>query len=131
MRSATWRISKPARAQRQAEVLFDAGGTSAGERQGARAECAALKLPDKEPFLVEHLKQEEKMLQHRLDDLRAELPTLEALTASLNDEQNTLLLPGILGSDRKDRGAKWTDIRSAGDLVAEPDGDLPPPPPAD
>ena len=51
------------------------------------AECASMTMPDKEFSIVEHLKQEEKMLQGRLGELRAEMPALEALAASLNDEQ--------------------------------------------
>lgn len=39
------------------------------------------------PSLVDGLKHEEKMLRQRLDALRAELPALEALAASLSDEQ--------------------------------------------
>jgi hypothetical protein len=96
------------------------------------AECAALKLPDKEPFIVEHLKQEEKMLQHRLDDLRAELPTLEALTASLNDEQKHAFAPRHpgFGPEGPRRGLDGHPFGGGGP-GAGPDGDIPPPPPAD
>ena len=95
------------------------------------AECAALKLPDKEPFIVEHLKQEEKMLQHRLDDLRAELPTLEALTASLNDEQKHAFAPRHPGCGPEGPRREMDGHPFGGGPGAEPDGDLPPPPPAD
>ena len=76
------------------KVLFDRWrNVKLASAKARAAECASLKLPDKEPSIVEHLKQDEKMLQHRLDDLRAELPTLEALAASLNDEQKHALAP--------------------------------------
>jgi len=39
------------------------------------------------PSLVDGLKQEEKMLHQRLDELKAELPALEALASSLSDDQ--------------------------------------------
>jgi hypothetical protein len=39
------------------------------------------------PSLVDGLKHEEKTLRQRLDELKAELPALEALAASLSDDQ--------------------------------------------
>ena len=97
------------------------------------AECASLTMPDKEPSFVEHVKQEEKMLQRRLDDLQAELPTLEALTASLNDEQKHALAPphpgfGHEGPGRGMRGMGGHPFDGGGP-DAGPGGDEPPPPP--
>jgi hypothetical protein len=43
--------------------------------------------PEGKPSLTDPLKHEEKMLRQRLDELKAELPALEALAASLSDGQ--------------------------------------------
>jgi hypothetical protein len=114
-------------------VLFDRWrNVKLASAKARAAECASLKLPDKEPSIVEHLKQDEKMLQHRLDDLRAELPTLEALTASLNDEQKHAFAPRHpgFGPEGPGRGMDGHPFGGGGP-GAGPDGDLPPPPPAD
>ena len=43
--------------------------------------------PEGKPSIVDQLKHEEKMLRQRLVELKAELPALEALAASLSDDQ--------------------------------------------
>ena len=47
--------------------------------------CAAMTRP--EPGIMEHFQMETAMLETRLADLRAEMPALEALVASLSEEQ--------------------------------------------
>jgi|GEM_PF-4882062 hypothetical protein len=69
----------------------------------ARADaCVGMKLPeppdaaDKMPPVpdpAEGLRMEEKHLKDRLADLKTEIPALEALTASLSDQQKRLLAP--------------------------------------
>ena len=49
--------------------------------------------PDGEPSIVDGLKREEKLLRQHLDELKAELPALEALAASLTDEQKHAFAP--------------------------------------
>lgn len=55
------------------------------------AECAP--PPDGPPSIIEALKGEEKFLQARIETLKAELPALEALYASLNDTQKKAFAP--------------------------------------
>jgi hypothetical protein len=45
------------------------------------------------PSIVDVLKHEETMLRQRLDELKAEQPALEALFASLTDEQKKAFMP--------------------------------------
>jgi len=74
--------------------------------------------PDGKPSLVDGLKREEMMLRQRLVELKAELPALEALAASLSDDQKA-----AFGR----RGPHW-----GGDHHRGPEWDgpnqLPPPP---
>ncbi|MDE2184160.1 MAG: Spy/CpxP family protein refolding chaperone [Alphaproteobacteria bacterium] len=53
--------------------------------------CGDMELPDHRPTLVEAEKLHLKMMQGRLDDLRTQMPALEALSASLNDAQQRVL----------------------------------------
>jgi hypothetical protein len=55
------------------------------------ADCAP--PPDGEPSIIDSLKHEEKMLRQRLDELKAEQPALEALVASLTDQQKQAFAP--------------------------------------
>jgi hypothetical protein len=49
--------------------------------------------PEGRPTVVDVMKGEQKRLQQRLEELRGELPALEALFASLNDEQKHAFAP--------------------------------------
>ncbi len=53
--------------------------------------CVAMKPPAKRPSLVEMAKFRETMLEHRLADLKAQMPALETLTASLDQKQEHIL----------------------------------------
>lgn len=55
------------------------------------AECAAMLPPDAPPSGVDRLKMEEKILRARLADVKAELPSFEALYASLTPDQSKVL----------------------------------------
>ena len=102
----------------------------------ARAdECAVMKMPEKDASIVEHLKLEEKMLNSRLADLRAELPALEALAGSLNDEQKHAFghrhMHGPFGGEGPMGGEHGMDGHGNGPGAGPgpgPDGDAPPPP---
>jgi hypothetical protein len=61
---------------------------SAKERS---TQCADIKIPDHRPTLVEREKFRAKVMQARLDDLKAQMPALEALSASLNADQQKVL----------------------------------------
>ena len=58
----------------------------------ARAdECATMKMPMMDASIIDRLKMHEKRMKSRLADLQAEMPSLEALVASLSDEQKHAL----------------------------------------
>jgi hypothetical protein len=59
--------------------------------------------PEGEPSLIDQMRQEEKMLRTHLDTLKAELPALEALYASLTDDQKKAFHPGPRGMGAPDR----------------------------
>ena len=73
------------------------------------------------PSLVEGLKHEEKMLRQRLDELKAELPALEALAAGLSDDQKEAF-------GRQHRPPHWGGDHQ-GPGRNGPDGPNEPPPP--
>ena len=86
------------------------------------AKVADCTLPaEGKPSLVDGLKREEKMLRQRLEDLKTELPALEALAASLSDDQKEAFgrqhRPPHWGGDHQRPG--WNG----------PDGPNEPPPP--
>lgn len=54
------------------------------------------------PSVLDALKHEEAMLRQRLDELKAEQPALEALFASLSDEQKKAFLPPLHHRGRPD-----------------------------
>ena len=54
-------------------------------------ECATLTTSMWDASIVERMKTQEKMLKSRLASLQAEMPSLEALAASLSDEQKHVL----------------------------------------
>jgi hypothetical protein len=54
------------------------------------AECTSFKPPEGELSIVDHVKMHQKMLQAHLDIIKAQMPSLEALNASLSaDQQKT------------------------------------------
>jgi hypothetical protein len=54
-------------------------------------ECATIVPRDMDASIIDRLKMHEKMLKAQLADLQAEMPSLEALVASLSDEQKHAL----------------------------------------
>jgi hypothetical protein len=54
-------------------------------------ECTGMKMPMMDASIIDRLKLHEKMLKAKLADLQAEMPSLEALVASLSDEQKHAL----------------------------------------
>jgi hypothetical protein len=102
------------------------------------AECASLKLPDmdKDFDIAGQLRLEEKMLKTRLADLQAEMPAIEALASTLNDEQKEIVeragmhamherMEMMHGMDRHMMDRRGHDGGHDG-----PDADAPPSPPA-
>lgn len=73
--------------------------------------------PDKEPSIIDGLKEEQAHLAKHLAELKAELPALEALVSSLSDEQKAAFRPPHPPRDGKGPGR----------MGAEP-GFGPPPP---
>lgn len=53
--------------------------------------CLAMKPPAKRPSLIERIRFREKMLEGRLDAMKAQMPALETLTASLDKTQEHIL----------------------------------------
>ena len=80
--------------------------SSAKERS---ARCDDIKLPDHRPTMVEMTKMQQKMLEGRLADLKAQLPALEAFSATLTDDQQRVLegaamhhrMEGMMGHGRE------------------------------
>ena len=98
------------------------------------AECTSFKPPEGQPSVVDHVKMQQKMLQAHLDILKAQMPALEALNASLNaDQQKTfgraamkVMMHDRMGMMRGMRGnGRWMHRGDDGDR--DRDG----PPPAD
>ena len=54
-------------------------------------ECATVQLPGPQGSAVDKMKLRERMLKERLDDLQGQMPSFEALYASLSDEQKHVL----------------------------------------
>jgi hypothetical protein len=97
----------------------------------ARAdECATLKTSAWDASIVDRMKTQEKMLKSRLASLQAEMPSLEALAASLSDEQKHVLdrARGMFG-DRM-HGMRGMMDRMHHGFDGDRDDDAPPPPPA-
>ncbi len=55
------------------------------------AKYAAMKMPDMKPSIVDRLKHQEAMLKDRLDGIEAQMPSLEALVGSLDQQQQRIL----------------------------------------
>lgn len=108
---------------------------------GAAQAAECLPPPGSKPSIIEHMKGEEKMLRQRLDELKAEMPALEALFVSLSGEQKKAFMPpprhpgegpgmkhhGPMGPGAGPHGGPPHD----GPQQQSPDRDGPPPPPRD
>ena len=97
-------------------------------------ECATMMPRDMDASIIDRLKLHEKKMKARLADLQAEMPSLEALVASLSDEQKHVLerthemfahrmMHGM-------RGMMEHRHHGHGDGRDNDDNDAPPPPPA-
>jgi hypothetical protein len=92
------------------------------------ADCAP--PPEGEPSVVDQLKHEQKMLQSHLEELKAELPALEALAATLTPEQKKAFAPpGPHHRGPGDHGPGDRGPRDGGPDDHQPPG--PPPPHGD
>jgi hypothetical protein len=97
--------------------------------------CAAMTPP--EPGIMQHLKMEQAMLEARLADIRAETPALQALVASLNDDQQKLLEREAMKARHHGMEMMGHHMRGMGHHMKgmghhrhHGGGDAPPPPPA-
>jgi hypothetical protein len=99
------------------------------------ADCQNFKMPDQPLSIVDHAKMHEKMLQAQLDILKAQMPALEALNASLSQDQQKIFQhaamrmmmerhEGMMGRGMHGMHGMWMMRHHDG-------GDMPPPPPAD
>jgi hypothetical protein len=104
--------------------------SNAKSREGA---CEAAKLPGKDASIVDLAKLREQKLKDRLADLQAQLPALEALAGSLNQEQTHIF-------DHAARAEMMEHMRGMhergfdmhrGGRDGDHDGDVPPPPPSE
>ena len=109
-----------------------------GSIKARTADCGSMKMPHMDGDVVGAMKFEEKMLKTRLADLQAEMPAMEAMTASFSKEQNeTLERAGMkLMHDRMEHMEGMMDHGHMGHGDMDHDGmghdgpDAPPPPPA-
>ncbi|MDE2112201.1 MAG: Spy/CpxP family protein refolding chaperone [Alphaproteobacteria bacterium] len=94
------------------------------------AKCAAMKMPEMPPTMVDRLKHQEAMLKDRLDSMEAQMPELEALTASLDQQQQQILQRTYrslaVQHMRQAMGRRVVFMRRGG--RPGPDGEMPPPP---
>ena len=105
-------------------------------------DCTTMKMPDHDMSLVDHMKMHVKMLQAHLDIIKAQMPALEALNATLSDEQQEtfkhsameMMMQGRMGMMRHgmrgmdgDHGDRGMMRHHGGD---DDDMPAPPPPPA-
>ena len=97
------------------------------------AECASFKLPEGKLSIVDHARMHEKMLQAHLDILKAQMPALEALNASLNDDQQKTFSRAAMKMMMEGRMGMHGMHGMHGDRMwmhRDGDDDMPPPPPA-
>ena len=83
----------------------------------ASNQCATMTPPAKRPSLVEQAKFRERVLEMRLDGLKAQMPALESLTAALDQKQDRILERAVHrmmdhrhgghGRHGFDHGPKW------------------------
>ncbi|MGA7674032.1 MAG: Spy/CpxP family protein refolding chaperone [Rhizomicrobium sp.] len=100
----------------------------------ARAdECATAKMPDRNASVVEVAKLKVQRMKTRLADLQAQMPALESLAGSLNQEQTHIF-------DHAARAEMMEHMRGMhergfdmhrGGRDGDHDGDVPPPPPSE
>ncbi len=102
-----------------------------GSVKARTAECGSMKMPHMDGDVMGAVKLEEKMLKTRLADLQAEMPALEAMTASFSKEQNeTLERAGMkLMHDRMEHMEGMMDHGHMDHDGPDHDGMSPPPPP--
>ncbi|MGA7712644.1 MAG: Spy/CpxP family protein refolding chaperone [Rhizomicrobium sp.] len=97
-------------------------------------ECPEMKMGEHEHSLVDALKRHEKRMKERLADLQAQMPSLEALNATLNDEQKHILDRAAMHAMMERMHGMQDHMRGMGDRMMHhdggPQGDIPPPPPA-
>ncbi len=99
-------------------------------------ECTEMKMGEHEHSLVDALKRHEKRMEERLADLQAQMPSLEALSATLNDEQKHILDRGAMHAMMERMHGMEARMHGMGDRMegmmhrdGGPQGDMPPPPP--
>ncbi len=90
--------------------------------------CAAFTPPAqgaKRPSLTDRLKQRETRLQMRLDNLKAQMPALQALTATLTDDQTRVLDRAVRedAGGRMGQGRRMSMMRRGGQ--GGPGGNMP------
>ena len=101
-------------------------------------ECSEMKIPEEHGHsLVEALKRHEKRMKERLADLQAQMPSLEALTAQLSDEQKHILDRAAMHAMMDRMHGMEEHMHGMGEHMdgmmhrdGGPRGDMPPPPPA-
>jgi hypothetical protein len=99
-------------------------------------ECTEMKMGEHEHSLVDALKRHEKRMEERLADLQAQMPSLEALSATLNDEQKHILDRAAMHAMMERMHGMEARMHGMGDRMegmmhrdGGPQGDMPPPPP--
>jgi hypothetical protein len=89
-------------------------------------ECATKAPRDMDASIVDRMKMHEKMMKAKLADMQAEMPSLEALVASLSDEQKH-----VLDRSREMFGERMHGMRGMMDRMGHGHGhdndDAPPP----
>jgi hypothetical protein len=94
-------------------------------------ECATMMPHEMDVSIIDRMKLHEKKMKARLADLQAELPSLEALVASLSDEQKQVLeRTHEMFGDRDGHGMHGMMERMHHGHGGDNDDDAPPPPPA-
>ena len=100
----------------------------------ARAnDCATMAPRDMDASIIDRLKMQEKRIKARLADLQAEMPSLEALVASLTDEQKEDLERThemFGGHEMHGMHGMMEHMHHGHGHGDDNDGDAPPPPPA-
>jgi hypothetical protein len=97
----------------------------------ARAnDCATMAPRDMDASIIDRLKMQEKRIKARLADLQAEMPSLEALVASLTDEQKEDLERTHEMFGGHEMHGMMEHMHHGHGHGDDNDGDAPPPPPA-
>jgi hypothetical protein len=95
-------------------------------------ECTTMMPREMDTSIIDRLKMHEKKLKARLADLQAEMPSLEALVASLSDEQKHVLerTHEMFGGHEMHGMHGMMEHMHHGDGHDNDDATPPPPPPA-